>query len=65
MQNNDYPEYGGCDSCEHQNEVCTDCMQLNTAGDWVHSKYSPKPGVYVLPHQKQVTTTQINYRSAT
>ena len=53
----EYPVYGGCDSCEHANEVCTDCMKQNTAGEWVHSKYSPKPGVYAMPNQKQVNLT--------
>lgn len=65
MDEKDYPVYGGCDSCTHQNEICTDCMQKNTAGEWVHRYYSPKPGVYKMPHQKQITTTQITYGSAT
>ena len=57
MNEKDYPGYGGCDSCEHANEVCTDCMKQNTAGEWVHSKYSPKPGVYKMPNQVQETRT--------
>ena len=30
-QNLDYPEFGGCDSCKSQGEVCTDSMKKNTA----------------------------------
>ena len=35
----EYPVYVDCNTCEHQNEVCTDCMSRNAAGEWVHSKY--------------------------
>ena len=52
----DYPVYGDCNTCEHQNEVCTNCMSRNTAGEWVHNLYSPKPGVYTLPNQRQITS---------
>jgi hypothetical protein len=65
MENEEYPVYGGCDSCEHQSEICTDCMKQNTMGEWVHSKYSPKPGVYTLPNQRQVTTEQITTKQVT
>lgn len=51
----DYPVYGDCNTCEHQNEVCTNCMSQNTAGEWVHNLYSPKPGVYRMPGQRTIT----------
>lgn len=55
----DYPVYGDCNTCEHQNEVCTNCMSKNTAGEWVHNLYSPKPGVYRMPEQTTICTKQI------
>ena len=65
MSSEEYPVYGGCDSCEHQSEICTDCMKQNTMGEWVHSKYSPKPGVYTLPNQRQVTTDLVTTKLVT
>lgn len=52
-------EYGDCNTCVHQNEICTNCMSKNTAGEWVHSHYSPMAGTYRMPGQKTYTTTTI------
>ena len=52
MSEKEYLVYGGCDSCTHQNEICTNCTQMNSAGEWVHALYSPKPGVYKVSSQE-------------
>lgn len=54
-QEEEYPMYGDCNTCKHQNEVCVNCMSKNTAGEWVHNLYSPKPGVYRMPGQRTIT----------
>lgn len=51
----EYHEYGDCNTCIHKNEICTNCMSQNTAGEWVHNLYSPKPGVYRMPGQRTIT----------
>lgn len=55
----EYPIYGDCNTCTQQNEICTNCMSQNTAGEWVHNLYSPKPGIYRMPGQKTITTKTI------
>ena len=60
MENkDDYPIYGGCDTCIHQNEVCMNCMEQNSAGEWVHKLYRPKNGVYKIAPTATISSTTI------
>lgn len=51
----EYPVYGDCNTCEHQNEICVNCTSKNTAGEWVYNLYSPRPGFYRMPGQRTIT----------
>ena len=60
MENEDYPVYGDCNTCIHQNEICTNCISQNTAGEWVHNLYNPKPGIYKMPEQNTLITELVS-----
>ena len=55
MENDEYPEWGDCNYCEHQGDICTNCMEKNSIGEWHRAKFAPKPGVYKVAESKTVT----------